>query len=90
MTRVQRSRAKGARLSPGTLCCTRPGEWANLPEEAPLRRRAPSRSRVYLGTSTAECRTIRWSPAFRIWASWSSWWRREACSFRCRSPGRLR
>jgi hypothetical protein len=28
-TRIQRSRAKGAKLPPGTLCCTRPGRWAN-------------------------------------------------------------
>jgi hypothetical protein len=29
MTRVQRSRAKGAKLPPNTKVCTRPGLWAN-------------------------------------------------------------
>jgi hypothetical protein len=27
--RIQRSRAKGSRLSPGTVCVTRPGKWSN-------------------------------------------------------------
>ena len=27
--RVQRSRRKGARLPPNTLCCTRPAKWSN-------------------------------------------------------------
>lgn len=27
--RVQRSRKKGSKLPPNTLCCTRPGPWSN-------------------------------------------------------------
>jgi hypothetical protein len=29
LTRVQRSRAKGSKIPPKTLCCTRPSEWSN-------------------------------------------------------------
>ena len=29
MQRLTRSRAKGHRLPPGTICCTRPGRWGN-------------------------------------------------------------
>lgn len=29
LTRVQRSRTKGSKIPPKTLCCTRPGLWSN-------------------------------------------------------------
>lgn len=28
-TRIQRSRAKGSKLPPNTICCTRPGQFSN-------------------------------------------------------------